>query len=148
MLFSLRLDCFDHGARGWAPLSCDAALPPAAWSQQRPVGGGQPVVVLGLQKRQWLRTSLFHLGRIAAYALLGGIAAVAMESLAWLTSQTTALQRLWTLMHVAVAGLGTGHGGATTSQPGWSGRGVPSGPGFSPGSPRRAAVWQQALPGH
>ena len=82
------------------------AAPCSVVTAAKPVGGGQPVVVLGLQKRQWLRTSLFHLGRIAAYALLGGIAAVAMESLAWLTSQTTALQRLWTLMHVAVMAWG------------------------------------------
>ena len=82
------------------------AAPCSVVTAAKPVGGGQPVVVHGLQKRQWLRTSLFHLGRIAAYALLGGIAAVAMESLAWVTSQTTALQRLWMLMHVAVMAWG------------------------------------------
>lgn len=64
------------------------------------------VAVRGLQSRQWLRTALFHLGRISGYALLGGIAAVAMESLSWVTSQTTALQKLWTLMHVAVMAWG------------------------------------------
>ena len=82
------------------------AAPCSVVTAAKPVGGGQPVAVHGLQKRQWLRTSLFHLGRIAAYALLGGIAAVAMESLAWVTSQTTALQRLWMLMHVAVMAWG------------------------------------------
>ena len=82
------------------------AAPCSVVTAAKPVGGGQPVAVHGLQKRQWLRTSLFHLGRIAAYALLGGIAAVAMESLVWLTSQTSALQRLWTLMHVAVMAWG------------------------------------------
>lgn len=64
------------------------------------------VAVRGLQSRQWLRTALFHLGRISGYALLGGIAAVAMESVAWVTSQTAALQKLWTLMHVAVMAWG------------------------------------------
>lgn len=64
------------------------------------------VAVRGLQSRQWLRTAFFHLGRISGYALLGGIAAVAMESLSWVTSQTTALQKLWTLMHVAVMAWG------------------------------------------
>lgn len=82
------------------------AAPCSVVTAAKPVGGGQPVAVHGLQKRQWLRTSLFHLGRIAAYALLGGIAAMAMESLAWVTSQTTALQRLWMLMHVAVMAWG------------------------------------------
>lgn len=75
------------------------------------VGGKAPseekvVAVRGLQSRQWLRTALFHMGRISGYALLGGIAAVAMESLSWVTSQTTALQKLWTLMHVAVMAWG------------------------------------------
>lgn len=75
------------------------------------VGGKAPseekvVAVRGLQSRQWLRAALFHLGRISGYALLGGIAAVAMESLSWVTSQTTALQKLWTLMHVAVMAWG------------------------------------------
>lgn len=64
------------------------------------------IAVHGLQKWQWLRTSMFHLGRIAGYALLGCIAAVAMESLAWLTNQATALQQLWALMHVAVMAWG------------------------------------------
>ncbi|MEX8194437.1 sulfite exporter TauE/SafE family protein [Comamonas guangdongensis] len=81
------------------------AAPCSAVSGVRP-RGEQPVVVHGLQKRQWLRAGCFHLGRIAGYALLGGVAAVAMESLSWLTSQTTALQQLWTLMHVAVMAWG------------------------------------------
>lgn len=68
--------------------------------------GERAVAVHGLQKRQWLRTSLFHLGRISGYAVIGAVAAVAMESLSWLTSQTTALQKLWTLMHVAVMAWG------------------------------------------
>jgi hypothetical protein len=66
----------------------------------KPVGSGPAIAVHGLQKRQWLRTSLFHLGRIAAMPCWAGLRPYAMESLAWLTSQTTALQRLWTLMHV------------------------------------------------
>ena len=72
----------------------------------RAANAEQVISVRGLQSRQWMRTALFHLGRILGYALLGGIAAVAMESLAWVTSQTTALQKLWTLMHVAVMAWG------------------------------------------
>ena len=82
------------------------AAPCSAVSGARPARGEQPVVLHGLQQRQWLRAACFHLGRIAGYALLGGVAAVAMESLSWLTSQTTALQQLWTLMHVAVMAWG------------------------------------------
>lgn len=66
----------------------------------------RPVAVHGLQSRLWLRASLFHSGRVAGYATLGAVAAVAMESLSWLTSQTTALQPFWTLLHVAVMGWG------------------------------------------
>src|SRR2546427_618483 len=65
-------------------------------------GGSQVVAVHGLQSRLWLRTALFHGGRLAGYASLGAASALAMESLSWLTSQTTALQPFWTLTHVAV----------------------------------------------
>ncbi len=44
----------------------------------------------------------FHTGRLAGYAGVGAFAAFAMDSLAWLTQQTTALRPVWTLMHVAV----------------------------------------------
>ena len=44
----------------------------------------------------------FHAGRLAGYASVGALAAFAMDSLAWLTQQTTALRPVWTLMHVAV----------------------------------------------
>ena len=48
------------------------------------------------------RGAAFHGGRIAGYAAAGALAAFAMDSLAWLTQQTTALRPAWTLMHVAV----------------------------------------------
>ena len=48
------------------------------------------------------RSFAFHMGRLAGYAVVGAVAALAMDSLAWLTQQTTALQPAWTLMHVAV----------------------------------------------
>ena len=69
-------------------------------------GGSQVVAVHGLQGRLWLRTALFHGGRLAGYASLGAASAMAMESLSWLTSQTTALQPFWTLTHVAVMAWG------------------------------------------
>ena len=106
MLFSLVWTALIMGLVGGPHCLVMCAAPCSVVTAAKPIGGGQPIAVHGLQKRQWLRTSLFHLGRIAAYALLGGIAAVAMESLAWLTSQTTALQRLWMLMHVAVMAWG------------------------------------------
>lgn len=53
-----------------------------------------------------LRGAAFHAGRIAGYATAGAAAALAMDSLAWLTQQTTALHPVWTLMHVAVMAWG------------------------------------------
>lgn len=53
-----------------------------------------------------LRTAMFHGGRLAGYAVAGALAAMAMDSLAWLTQQTTALRPAWTLMHVAVMAWG------------------------------------------
>jgi len=52
------------------------------------------------------RTVAFHAGRLLGYAGAGAAAALAMDSLAWLTQQTTALRPAWTLMHVAVMAWG------------------------------------------
>ncbi len=48
----------------------------------------------------------FQTGRLLGYALLGALAALAMQSLAWLSQQTGALRPLWTLMHAAVLAWG------------------------------------------
>lgn len=45
---------------------------------------------------------LYHLGRLIGYASAGALAAWAMQSLAWLTTQTVALRPVWTLMHLGV----------------------------------------------
>lgn len=70
---------------------------PVQWADQRQV------------QRRWQRTGrtlAFHVGRIGGYAAVGALAAAAMDSLAWLTQQATALRPAWTLMHVAVMGWG------------------------------------------
>lgn len=54
----------------------------------------------------WLRSLLFHSGRLAGYALIGALAAWAMESLAWMTQQFWSLRPLWTLSHVAMLAWG------------------------------------------
>ena len=51
-------------------------------------------------------TLLFQAGRLSGYALAGAAAALAMQSLAWLSSQTAVLRPLWTLLHVAVLAWG------------------------------------------
>lgn len=49
---------------------------------------------------------LFQLGRLLAYAALGGTAAASMQALGWLSAQTAALRPVWTAVHVAAALLG------------------------------------------
>ncbi|MCW5222309.1 sulfite exporter TauE/SafE family protein [Verminephrobacter aporrectodeae subsp. tuberculatae] len=52
------------------------------------------------------RSVAFHAGRLAGYAAAGALAALAMDSLAWLTRQSAALRPAWTLVHVAVMAWG------------------------------------------
>ena len=44
----------------------------------------------------------FHAGRLAGYSAAGAAAALAVQSLAWLTSQTAALRPVWTFFHLVV----------------------------------------------
>ena len=44
----------------------------------------------------------FQAGRLIGYSLAGGAAGLAVQSFAWLSSNTKALQPVWTLFHVAV----------------------------------------------
>ncbi|MGB4813322.1 MAG: sulfite exporter TauE/SafE family protein [Methylophilaceae bacterium] len=48
----------------------------------------------------------FHAGRLLGYAALGALAAGSVKSLAWFSSQTTALHPLWTFFHVLVLAWG------------------------------------------
>ena len=49
---------------------------------------------------------MFQLGRLLSYMLAGAASALAVQSLAWLTSQSGALRPLWTLFHLAVLAWG------------------------------------------
>lgn len=49
---------------------------------------------------------VFQLGRIAGYAVLGGLAAASLQGLGWLTIQSAALRPVWSLFHVAALVLG------------------------------------------
>jgi len=44
----------------------------------------------------------YHLGRVCGYALLGAIATFAIQSIAWLSSNSAILHPLWTFFHVLV----------------------------------------------
>lgn len=48
----------------------------------------------------------FQAGRLAGYSFAGAAAASAVQSFAWLTSQTAALRPAWTLFHLAVLAWG------------------------------------------
>ncbi|MDD0808884.1 sulfite exporter TauE/SafE family protein [Curvibacter sp. RS43] len=48
------------------------------------------------------RELLFQLGRLVGYSLAGAAAAMAVDSLAWLSAQTAVLRPVWTLFHVLV----------------------------------------------
>lgn len=67
----------------------------------------------GAQRVQWLpqgsrarRLAAWHAGRLLGYGMAGALAAVAMQSLAWLTQHATALRPVWTFFHVAVLAWG------------------------------------------
>lgn len=44
----------------------------------------------------------YHLGRLCGYSLLGAIAALGIQSIAWASSYSAALHPLWTFFHVLV----------------------------------------------
>lgn len=48
------------------------------------------------------RMVFFLLGRWVGYAILGGVAAFAINAIAWLSNATAALKPLWTFFHVLV----------------------------------------------
>lgn len=53
-----------------------------------------------------MRWLAFHSGRLLGYAALGGVAAYAMERVAWFSDRTTALHPLWVMLHLAALAWG------------------------------------------
>jgi uncharacterized protein len=49
---------------------------------------------------------IFQAGRLVGYSAMGGLAAMSMQSLGWLTVHAAAFRPLWSLVHVAAALLG------------------------------------------
>ena len=49
---------------------------------------------------------VFQAGRLASYSVAGAVAASAVQSLAWATTQAAALRPVWTLFHLAVLAWG------------------------------------------
>ena len=50
--------------------------------------------------------SAFQLGRLLGYSLLGALAAISVQGLGWLTTQSAAIRPLWTLLHLTAMALG------------------------------------------
>ncbi len=48
----------------------------------------------------------FQLGRFTGYSLMGGLAALSVQALGWLTTQSAAIRPVWSLLHVAAVVLG------------------------------------------
>jgi uncharacterized protein len=48
----------------------------------------------------------FQAGRLAGYSIAGALAAYAVQSFAWLTTNTSALRPVWTMFHLAVLAWG------------------------------------------
>lgn len=48
----------------------------------------------------------FQLGRLLGYSVMGALAAVSVQGLGWLTTQSAVIRPLWTLLHLAAMALG------------------------------------------
>ena len=57
-------------------------------------------------ERRLQALTAFQLGRLAGYSVLGALAAVSVQGLGWLTTQSAALRPLWTGLHLAAMALG------------------------------------------
>lgn len=55
---------------------------------------------------RWAHIFSFQAGRMLGYALIGAVAAMAMESAAWLSANTSVLRPVWALMHAGVLAWG------------------------------------------
>ena len=69
----------------------------------------------------WRGLLPFHLGRLLAYSVAGGVVAASVGSLAALGQAVAALRPLWMLVHLAALALGLCFCfGRAGSRPGWS----------------------------
>ena len=104
MLASLAFAALLMGLAGGPHCLAMCAAPCAVVTGQ---GRSQEHVVHWLPRGSQLRRlAAYHLGRVLGYAAAGALAAMAMESLAWLTQQSTALRPVWTFLHVAMLAWG------------------------------------------
>jgi sulfite exporter TauE/SafE len=60
--------------------------------------------VAGAQQNRALLS--FQVGRFLGYSLMGGLAALSVQALGWLTVESAALRPVWSMLHVAAVVLG------------------------------------------
>jgi hypothetical protein len=60
--------------------------------------------VAGAQQNRALLS--FQVGRFVGYGLMGGLAALSVQALGWLTVESAALRPVWSMLHVAAVVLG------------------------------------------
>ena len=103
MLFSMAWTALVMGLVGGPHCVAMCAAPCAAVVG---AGTGTTTLLPPPQRQQRLRVAAYHLGRLLGYASIGALAAVAMQNMAWLTTQSAALRPVWTLLHVGVLAWG------------------------------------------
>ncbi len=65
---------------------------------------GMGQVAAGAQQNRALLS--FQVGRFLGYSLMGGLAALSVQALGWLTVESAALRPVWSMLHVAAVVLG------------------------------------------
>lgn len=71
-----------------------------------PPSGSVGVSAQPVSSTRWAYVFSFQSGRALGYSIIGAFAAFAMESAAWLSSNTSVLRPLWALMHAGVLAWG------------------------------------------
>lgn len=109
MLEPLLVTAFMMGLAGGSHCLAMCAAPCSLVTQSPEAATARPaqqVVRFAPQRQSGWRVAAFQAGRLAGYAMVGALAALAMESLAWLTQNAMALRPVWTLAHVAMMAWG------------------------------------------
>lgn len=106
MLGSLASTALLMGLAGGSHCLAMCAAPCAVVTGQGEASGPVKRVQWHPRGSQTRRLLAYHLGRLLGYASAGGLAALAMQSLSWLTQQSTALRPVWTFLHVAMLAWG------------------------------------------
>ena len=113
MLSTLAWTAFVMGLAGGPHCIGMCAAPCAAVSSLKPGSVANPGQAIKFYPSTapvpaiaWSGIASFQAGRMLGYALIGAVAAMAMESAAWLSANTSVLRPVWALMHAGVLAWG------------------------------------------